>query len=412
MYYESKNELRKEKIIVTVLMIVIIALLCIVIIKLDVPDQVGTSGNYNAQKLSPNSDKTVEKQTEKTINSVVKSVVGISNLKQNGSSIFLNDSENKLGLGSGIILTDNGYILTNQHVVGNKYSSCYVTLENGKVFSGSVIWADSNIDLAIVKIMTNGLEYIKIGDSDNINLADEVYAIGNPVGIEFQRTVTKGIISGINRTIKIEENGTSSYMEDLIQTDATINVGNSGGPLINQEGELMTKNIDLYVPLLEDYWYEQKIQADPLSMDYNAGYDVSYYGYHYDTGCIDFPEERWKETYEKRIRENRYFAYIKDNDINEFVGYVNYDYNKNDNRYECGIVIESKYRGKGYLKIALQLLCNTARSNGIKELYDNFEIDRQNTLNVFKSVGFEIVEEQSWKKFNKVVKGVLVKIVL
>ena len=108
----------------------------------------------------------------------------------------------------------------------------------------------------------------------------------------------------------------------------------------------MTKNIDLYVPLLEDYWYEQKIQADPLSMDYNAGYDVSYYGYHYDTGCIDFPEERWKETYEKRIRENRYFAYIKDNDINEYVGYVNYHYNKNDNRYEYGIVIEFKYGEK------------------------------------------------------------------
>ena len=104
------------------------------------------------------------------------------------------------------------------------------------------------------------------------------------------------------------------------------------------------KNITLYVPLLEDYWYEQKIQADPLSM----GYDVSYYGYNYDTGCIDFPEERWKEIYDRRIRENRYFAYIKDNDIDDYVGYVNYHYNKNDNRYECGIVIESKYRGKGY----------------------------------------------------------------
>lgn len=108
------------------------------------------------------------------------------------------------------------------------------------------------------------------------------------------------------------------------------------------------KNITLYVPLLEDYWYEQKIQADPLSMDYNAGYDVSYYGYNYDTGCIDFPEERWKEIYDRRIRENRYFAYIKDNDIDDYVGCVNYHYNKNDNRYECGIVIESKYRGKGY----------------------------------------------------------------
>jgi len=81
-------------------------------------------------------------------------------------------------------------------------------------------------------------------------------------------------------------------------------------------------------------------------MDYNVGYDVSYYGYHYDTGCIDFPEERWKETYEKRILENRYFAYIKDNDINEYVSYVNYHYNKNDNRYEYGIVIEFKYGEK------------------------------------------------------------------
>ena len=171
-------------------------------------------------------------------------------------------------------------------------------------------------------------------------------------------------------------------------------------------------NISLYVPIIEDYWYEQKIQADPLSMQYNAGYDVSYYGYHYDTGCIDFPKERWKETYDKRIRENRYFAYIKDNDIDDYVGYVNYHYNKNDNRYECGIVVESKYRGNGYSKLALQLLCNTARKNGIKELYDNFEINRGYTLEIFKSVGFEIVEEQTWKKFNKHVKGVLIKIKL
>ena len=172
------------------------------------------------------------------------------------------------------------------------------------------------------------------------------------------------------------------------------------------------KNISLYVPSLKDYWYEQKVQSDPLSMNYNSGYNVSYYGYHYDTGCIDFPEERWKETFEKRIKEKRYFAYIKDNDINEYVGYVNYHYNKGNNRYECGIVIESKYRGKGYSKIALQLLCNTAKKNGVKELYDNFEIDRDNVLNVFESIGFEIVEEQNWKRFNKTVKGVLVKIVL
>ena len=172
------------------------------------------------------------------------------------------------------------------------------------------------------------------------------------------------------------------------------------------------KNISLYIPSLEDYWYEQKVQSDPKSMSYNAGYDVSYYGYHYDTGCIDFPKERWQEAYDKRIKEKRYFAYIKDNDINKFVGYVNYHYNKNESRYECGIVIESIYRGKGYSKYALKLLCKTAKENGIKELYDNFEIDRGNTLEIFKSVGFVIEEEQTWKKFNKLVNGVLVKKVL
>ena len=172
------------------------------------------------------------------------------------------------------------------------------------------------------------------------------------------------------------------------------------------------KSISLYIPKLEDYWYEAKIQSDPLSMSYNAGYDVSYYGYHYDTGCIDFPKDRWEDTFNRRVNENRYFAYIKDNDIDEYVGYVNYHYNKNDDRYECGIVIESVYRNKGYSKIALKLLCEEAKRKGIKELYDNFEIDRGNTLDLFKQVGFEVVEEQIWKKFGKDVKGVLVRIKL
>ena len=243
MYYENRNEKRKDKLVLTILMIVIIALLCVLIIKLDAPLQIQTqASNYETNKLSTNNEKNVENNSSKTIDSVVKSVVGISKLKQGGTYIFLETQESKMGLGSGIILTENGYILTNQHVVGDKYSNCYVTLEDGRNFSGSVVWADSNIDLAIVKIMANDLNYIELGDSDNISLAEEVYAIGNPIGIEFQRTVTRGIISGINRTIKLQENGQESYMEDLIQTDATINEGNSGGPLVNKSGELIGIN--------------------------------------------------------------------------------------------------------------------------------------------------------------------------
>lgn len=169
------------------------------------------------------------------------------------------------------------------------------------------------------------------------------------------------------------------------------------------------KNIMLYIPKLEDYWYEQKLQSDPETMKYNAGYDVSYYGYHYDTGCIDFPREKWEESYNRRIKENRYFAYVRDVDNNEFVGYVNYQYNKNEDRYYCGVVIENKYRGQGYAKIALKLLIKEAKKNNITTLYDNFEEDRINALNLFLSVGFKIVERQKWKKFGKEVNGILIK---
>ena len=243
MYYESKNEKRKEQIIMFSFFIIIISLLIILILKFDgININQTSSSNYNATQLSTNNEENVESNTQKTINDVVKTVVGISKLKQNGTSIFLDNSEQKLGLGSGIILSDNGYILTNEHVAGSKYSNCYVTLENGQTHNATVVWSDSNLDLAIVKITANGLYYIELADSDKINLADEVYAIGNPIGIEFQRTVTKGIISGIDRTIKLQNDQTSSYMEDLIQTDATINEGNSGGPLVNKNGELIGVN--------------------------------------------------------------------------------------------------------------------------------------------------------------------------
>ena len=170
------------------------------------------------------------------------------------------------------------------------------------------------------------------------------------------------------------------------------------------------KNIKLVIPKLREYSYEQKLENDSNTMSYNAGYDVSYYGYHYDTGCIDFPEEKWKDTYEKRIKENKYFAYIKDCSMNKYVGYVNYQYNKNDDIYECGVLIEYKYRGKDYSKDALRLLVKEANKNGIDYLYDTFEKDRENALKTFIDVGFEIYKESTWKKFNKNVDGVIVRI--
>ena len=181
---------------------------------------VGTKLSVTPENLEENQN------VENIIESATSSVVGISKLKENGTSIFLKDSISSLGLGTGVIVSDNGYIVTNEHVSGEKYSNCYITTENGLNYTGTVVWANSDLDLSIIKINMKGLPYISIGDSDNVRY-------------EFQRTVTSGIISGNKRTIKIQEENRNSYMEDLIQTDAIINEGNSGGPLINQNGEMI-----------------------------------------------------------------------------------------------------------------------------------------------------------------------------
>ena len=192
--------------------------------------------------------KTVDevKKENKTVTEMIQgineTVVGISKIEDTGSSIFSSENITSLGLGTGIIVLNNGYILTNAHVSGEKYSKCYVTLSDGQTYNGNVVWSNTDIDMSIVKINKNNLPTATLGDSDKINIGETVYAIGNPIGFEFQRSVTSGIVSATNRTIKFEENGTETYMEDLIQTDATINPGNSGGPLINVDGQVIGIN--------------------------------------------------------------------------------------------------------------------------------------------------------------------------
>ncbi|MBQ9658766.1 MAG: trypsin-like peptidase domain-containing protein [Clostridia bacterium] len=169
-------------------------------------------------------------------------VVGISKLKNNSSSIFSYNFSSELGIGTGILVSENGYILSNSHVTGEKFSSCYVTLDNGNVYDAKVLWSDTDLDLSICKINANNLPFATLGNSSSIRIGQTVYAIGNPIGYEFRRTVTSGIISGTNRTIKLDEDESSSYMTDLIQTDATINPGNSGGPLILPDGSVIGIN--------------------------------------------------------------------------------------------------------------------------------------------------------------------------
>lgn len=240
---KKKNKSKKiiSRIIILAISIIIGYYLYYTYTKIEVNPQ-----SYETQRIqSTVNEQTVENVEEKSKNvadileKTMESVVGISKLKDNGSSIFSTSTETLLGLGTGVIISENGYILSNEHVTGAKYSTCYITLENSKKYDGTVVWSDSDLDLSITKMEAENLKYINLGDSSKIRVGETVYAIGNPIGFEFRRTVTSGIISSKNRTIKLEEKDSASYMSDLIQTDATINPGNSGGPLIYPNGDVI-----------------------------------------------------------------------------------------------------------------------------------------------------------------------------
>ena len=244
MRYKQKEN-HKIKKIITLLGIIILVTIATIILHnmyLEIePYQSSLEEQMQAERLSTTVEEKKEesKKIVEVIEEVNESIVGISKIKSSGSSIFSENGISELGMGTGVILSEDGYILTNWHVAGEKYSNCYITIENGKIYNGTVMWADSDLDLAIVKIAAKGLTPIKIGDSAQVQVAEAVYAVGNPIGFEFQKTVTSGIISAVDRTIKIEEENKLSYMEDLIQTDASINEGNSGGPLVNVNGEMI-----------------------------------------------------------------------------------------------------------------------------------------------------------------------------
>jgi serine protease Do len=159
------------------------------------------------------------------------SVVGISQY----SSV---NSLTASGEGSGIVMNEEGYIITNAHVVEGAIA-IQVSLYNGETYPAEVVGIDTRTDLAVIKIEAEGLAAAEFGDSDRLEVGESVMAIGNPGGLQLAGSVTMGIISAVDRPIKPDGGG---YSINYIQTDAAINPGNSGGPLVNEYGQVVGIN--------------------------------------------------------------------------------------------------------------------------------------------------------------------------
>lgn len=185
-----------------------------------------------------------EQSTIDLFQSVSPSVVHITNLRTRRSRFSMNVMEIPQGTGSGFVWDDSGHIVTNYHVIQDA-DRAEVTFSDNTVYSGTIVGVARDKDLAVIKINApkDKLSPIPIGRSNNLQVGQSVFAIGNPFGLD--QTLTTGVISGLGREIQSQS---KRPIYDVIQTDASINPGNSGGPLLDSSGRLIGVNTAIYSP--------------------------------------------------------------------------------------------------------------------------------------------------------------------
>lgn len=239
-------------------------------------DKLGTDTGNNKNPQNITISPTDKLNTAELVAKKAKgSVVGIVATEEVETFFDTRDVE---GVGSGVVVSEDGYILTNSHVIyDGAAKKIKVLFDTGKELEGKVVWSNSQMDLAVVKVEATGLQTAELGNSDKLNIGQTAIAIGNPLGLDFERTVTQGIISGLDRSLKIDENNT---MDSLIQTDASINSGNSGGPLLNQKGQVIGINT-LKIPSGEGLGFAIPINSAKTIIDEiikNGEYTEPYLG--------------------------------------------------------------------------------------------------------------------------------------
>ncbi len=213
-----------------------------------------------------------------SVRTVIPAVVGIQTQHASGN-------ETIEGIGSGFIVDRSGYVITNDHVAGGQLQALTAVFYDGSEAAGTTLWTDPVLDLAVVKLEGENLPVVRLGESEMLEVGQPVAAVGTPLGMQFQHTVTAGIISALNRTVSIPTGLGENFMEGLIQTDASINPGNSGGPLIDYNGNVVGVNtvkvtsaegigfaipVDVIKPIVEQFLAYGSFETPYLGV---VGYD-------------------------------------------------------------------------------------------------------------------------------------------
>jgi S1-C subfamily serine protease len=230
-----------------------------VLSRYDQNEGIGT-GNGDSRKGAQPSDQELLDAYSRAVTRVVEtvgpSVVAIS-IRKNTEAAGSGAEPGGVGAGSGVIITPDGFVLTNNHVVENS-DGLEVSLTDGRTFTAQVIGTDPATDLAVIRISNGSLPACELGDSDLLKVGQLVIAIGNPLG--FQSTVSAGVVSAVGRSLR-SQNG--RLIDGVIQTDVALNPGNSGGPLVDSRGRMvgintamiyMAQGISFAIPINTARW--------------------------------------------------------------------------------------------------------------------------------------------------------------
>lgn len=285
--------------------------------------------------------------------------------------MILTGSEDSMGLGTGIIMSSDGFIITNAHIIDGADDIRIVMNDNKTVYNARVMGADMQSDIAVLKIEATHLQSATFGNSEQVIVGESVVTIGNPFSVDYAQTVTNGIISGIRRNVYDGKSNTN-----LLQTNAQLNPGNSGGPLINMYGQviginsskIMSSGTSTYegmgfaIPMTDaKEIIDELIRYGYIKPDPVIGVTVSFVdadtAIAEDTvsGCMVMSIEKNSDAYQKGLRIGDIITKINGKEFDSLEGFI-----EEKNRFEIGDTIELTYWRMGKMRtVRVVLSCAT-----------------------------------------------------